>query len=428
MRSRTRWIALASVGAVLAVAGMSLSGPLAARRAAREAALEADVMRRNIAFFEKKFAGDTLNWLLGGHLADLYTLRFRAEAKLDDVARAEELARATLPFRVERSGAYARLSAILLTQHRFTEAYDAARQAVAVPFPVDAALGAFVDAARAIGDNAAADSALARMDRNSFGASVRLADRYAGEGRSDAAMRAVSRACDRLDETGATRELRAWCLTKLAMLEHNAHGPEAARPWLRRALALRPHHRGATEELANLAYAEQDWREARKLYSRIAASAHPDIYLRLAEVSRASGDDDAAAVYERTFVTVASEPGLETLNALPLALHYAAVGKCADAMELAQRELTRRHSAEAFESVAWVSYECGDMSGAAHTLARAAAAAAPTASALYLSALLMQKSGAEAEASALLAQATADLTRLEPHVLEHMRRGRHNSP
>src|SRR2546422_994869 len=97
----------------------------------------------------------------------------------------------------------------------------------------------------------------------------------------------------------------AWCVPELANVQPAREGVGPAGALFRRALAIQPGYRGALEGLAALAYARRDWREAGRLYARIATDAHPDLYLRLAEVDRALGELTAADGWEREFLRVA---------------------------------------------------------------------------------------------------------------------------
>ena len=55
-----------------------------------------------------------------------------------------------------------------------------------------------------------------------------------------------------------------------------------------RALEVVPGYRAAVEGLADLAYTADDRQRAEALYRRIAVDAHPDLYLRLAELRRSA--------------------------------------------------------------------------------------------------------------------------------------------
>ena len=411
MIGRNRAAALCAVALATLPPVLTLPGALTARRAAQESALEAEVLATNIDYLEARLARDRWNWLVAGHLADLYQARFRLTAELADVTRAEKLIQTTLPLRSDPSPGLARLSSLLLGQHRFAEAYEAAREAAAVPFPSDMALAALVDAARAFGKDAVADSAFARITPATFAAAVRTAPTSSSRG----AGQRVHRACERLAEQGASRDLRAWCVTRLAAIEA-PRGAVAVQRRLDEALRIQPDHRGALEAAADLAYASGDWKRARRLYARILSDAHPDLSLRLAEVNRLLGHDEEAAFHEGRFVSLASDPGREALFGLELALYLARGGACERARPLAAAELERRHAVEAVEGVAWVHYLCGDLERASALLQ--AAASRTTETGEYLRALVLRRENPEAADRAIL-EATADPTGLAPYAVYH---------
>jgi tetratricopeptide (TPR) repeat protein len=310
---------------------------------------------------------------------------------------------------------YGRLAQRLLTQHRFGEAYAAAQAAVeSDPFD-EFAIGVLVDAGRAVGAYGAADSALARLSATSFTSLLRTGVNENGDGRS--ALRGLRSACARLDEVAQPLDTRAWCLAQVAALEHDLNGPEGAERLLRRALALHPGDRGALEGLADLAYSQGDWRSAQRLYERILTPAHPDLYLRLAEIARARGRWTEARDYEDRFVGLAARDGAEALNGLELALFYARDrSQCEDARALVEKELDRRRSTEALEGAAWIERSCGTASEVLSLLNEVETLDVLSPSGSLLKGLVMGEPGA-----ALVADALRRPTLLDPVALVTVR-------
>jgi tetratricopeptide (TPR) repeat protein len=413
---RSTTVTIGAVALATALFALAWSGALPAPRAAREAALEAQVRSADIEFLARRVAADSSNWLLASHLADLYAARFRAEADPHDIARAERLVRRTLAVRPDPVGAWVRLSSLLLAQHRFREAFDAARAAMGPASPGQDALAVFIDAARALGEDDAADSALVRLTPGTFAYAIRTSNTLAAED----AVPQVQRACARLAETGAPRDLRAWCLARLASLEIGRGRIEAGRDWLERALRTQPGHRGALEEAADLARAEGRLADAHRYYSRILSDAHPDLYLRLAELERHRGRAEAAASHERRFLAAASDPAVWPLYRLELALYHARCGRCGMALPLVDAELTRRHSVQALEGAAWIRYECGDRASARVLLERTGSRASATG--MYLRGLLLRDRSPEASAR-LIAEAIRNPAGLAPYALLHLTDG-----
>ena len=327
-------------------------------RAATE--LEQTVLDQDIAFLEGRIAADPGNYLLTGHLADLYARRFQSEANLDDLSRAETLARKVGTYHPDPARTRARVSRILLTQHRFRDAFAEAEAGVAGGADNVATLEAFVAAAEGVGAYHAADSVAALLPAGSVIWRVRLATRLSEDGHEREAVRALRKTCGRLEHLGVSRDVQAWCLTRIATLVESSSVQEA-RAWLDRALDVRPGYRGAIEQLAELEVEAGRYARAHDLFARIAVPAHPDLYLRLAEVSRALGQEDAALQHERTFTRLASAPEMAALSGLELAGYLAdRGGDCRRAVDLVSAELERRRSVEALTGSADVLEQCGD--------------------------------------------------------------------
>src|SRR6266702_4394286 len=144
------------VGAALAISRVAV------RSAARvlTAASDTAITSRSIAFFEGRLVQHPDNFMVAGQLVARYMLRFQVSANLADVRRAESLARSVLPLVSDTGGAYARLGAVYLTQHKFAAAYDASRRAVNWNPRNQGALGVLFDAAVATGRYTVAESAL----------------------------------------------------------------------------------------------------------------------------------------------------------------------------------------------------------------------------------------------------------------------------
>src|SRR5206468_10652105 len=186
----------------------------------------------------------------------------------------------------DTAGAFARLGVVYLTQHKFAEAYAAARRAVAWNPRNQEALGLLFDAGVATGRYAVAESTLSRLAPGRVSYQLRLAHWLSALGRMDGAYHAMDHACRELARAQIRPQAVAWCLTELAKIQHVRDGEAAAAALFGRALETQPGYRAALEGLGDLAYARGDWGEAARLFRQIAADAHPDLYLRLAEAHR----------------------------------------------------------------------------------------------------------------------------------------------
>src|SRR2546428_6646779 len=94
-------------------------------------AADTSIVSRSIAFFEERLGRDPGNFMVGGQLVARYLMRFQLAARLEDVKRAEVVARSVMPLVSDTAGAHARPGVVYLTPHQVPEADDAAPRAVA---------------------------------------------------------------------------------------------------------------------------------------------------------------------------------------------------------------------------------------------------------------------------------------------------------
>lgn len=383
---------------------------------------EGAILSGSIDFLEDRLAAGPYNELVGNGLADRYLLRFQLEGDLSDITRAEEIVRSLLPVAQDTATAYARLSMLLLNQHRFSEALEAAETALSADSSDVAALATLFDAALAIGEYELAESALAGLTPRMMTWQIRQARWHAAHGQLKEALYAMGRACRQLEKHSRRRQVVAWCLTQYAGLEHQQSGPRVAKAWLERSLKVQPGYPGAIESLADLAYAHEDWKMAGRLYREILTEAHPDLYLRLAEVSEALGKAEEASRYEQAFLRIAGDKPDEALYADPLALYYSGKPEHRDeAVEIMLRDVSRRSAVESYEVLSWVYLKQGDLTNAllASDVARRWGAPSPTGD--YHRARILEALGRFEEARVLYEVALADPTLLAHHVQRELR-------
>src|SRR5438093_104655 len=375
------------------------------------------ITSRSIAFFEGRLAQDPGNFMIAGQLVARYMLRFQVSANLADGRRAESLARSVLPLVSDTAGAYARLGAVYLRQHKFAAAYDAARRAVNWNPRNQGALGVLFDAAVATGRYAVAESALTRLTPGRLPYQFRAAHMLAMQGRMDGAYHALDHACVQLASAAARPQALAWCLTELAKIQlaRDGEGEPAAAAVYRQALQVQPGYRAGIEGLADLAFARGDWRKAGELFGRIAVDAHPDLYLRLAEVERPLGEPAVAERFEREFLAVARAPDAEALYAHPLALYYAGSPVTIDtALAIARRDVARRPAVESYDVLSWVLFRRGDLAAALAASDQARRWGMPTPTMDFHRAQILAALGRNSEAAALLKPVLAQPSLLEP--------------
>ncbi len=418
MRVSRRW--LIGGAAALVALGAALAAPWR-RPTPGSATGPADtaITSRSIAYFEHRLAIQPANYMVRSRLISRYVRRFTTGANLADVARAEAEARELVRTGPDRTQSLSRLSSVLLMQHKFAEALDAATEAQRGDSLSQEALGAEFDASLAAGRYAQAEAALDRLRPGTLDAQVRRAQWLDASGRSQAAYETFDRICRQLQRSEAPSAVVAWCLTQMGGAAHARWGPEAAAAIWTRALRVQPGYRFALEGLAGLAQARGDLRRAGELYAQIAADAHPDLYLRLAEIAAAQGEPDRAEGYERRFLKVAGAPANEPLYGELLAIYYADMNSPAardTALALALRDLARRPTVESNDVLSWVRFRRHELDEALAASDSARRWGSPSPTMDWHRGRILAALGRQAEAEPLLRSASARRTLLAPHV------------
>lgn len=348
---------------------------------ARGAAADTAVVSQSIAWFEARLARDSGNTEVASRLAARYLLRFGTGADLTDVHRAERLIRRVVDGGTGGAPAMARLSGVLLMQHDFGGALAAAERALQSDPANSDALGAFADAALAAGRMADGRATLDRLPPRALGTMVRRAQWLEVAGHGAGAHALMDRVCARLERSLARPQVTAWCLTELARSAGAAAGPDAARGTYQRALRALPGYRAALEGLAGLALERGDWREAERGFRRILSDAHPDLYLRMAEIASAKDAPAERQHWEAEFLRVAAVPANEALYGHPLALYFAGRDDDASrarAVAIAEREVARRPTTDSWDLLAWCRHRADQPDGARTAVLEASKRGAPS--------------------------------------------------
>jgi thioredoxin-like negative regulator of GroEL len=348
---------------------------------ARSAAADTAVVSHSIAWFEARLARDPGNTEVASRLAARYILRFGTGADLADVRRAELLTRRVVDAGTGGAAALARLSGVLLMQHDFGGALAAAERALQSDPANTDALGAFADAALAAGRMAEGRATLDRLPARALGTMVRRAQWLEAAGHGAGAYALMDRVCARLERSVARPQVIAWCLTELGRSAGAAAGPDAARGLYQRALRALPGYRAALEGLAGLALERGDWREAERGFRRIISDAHPDLYLRMAEIAAANDASAERQHWEAEFLRVAAVPANEALYGQPLALYFAEQDDDASrarAVVIAEREVARRPTTDSWDLLAWCRHRAEHPDGARAAVLEASKRGAPS--------------------------------------------------
>jgi tetratricopeptide (TPR) repeat protein len=325
---------------------------------------DARIRRETIAFEERRRSRDPGDAITPRLLAMQYLQRYRERGDVDDVVRAEAMARRSL--RLQPRGNVAALTALagaLLARHRFREARAAIRLARrSVPGDPGLAMHeASLD--MEIGDVAAARGLIVAFGGGTTVASEVEASRLDElTGRLAEARRLLNRAAHRADAIyEIPAERRAWFHVRLGEMAFNAGDVGDALREEREAIARFPDDAAAWTDLAAIEAARGASRDAADAARRaVALVPSPRNLGLLADAQAATGDESAAAATRDEIDAVAKIGNAYRLVDRLLAIYDADHGVHLDeAYAIALRERELRDDVYSEDTLAWTAARAG---------------------------------------------------------------------
>ncbi len=326
------------------------------------AAAEFAIREKDIAFFAKRAAEDTISAGDRAELAARYLSRARETGDFNDVLLAETLARKSLALRADRnSETNVTLISAFLEQHRFVEAKDLAEKLVALEPAVDRYRSMLGDIDLEVGDYAGARTAFTSLDGPSRG-SLSMAPSYARwleiNGNTPAARAMLFRALRQADSLpDLPREPDAWFHLRAADIEMRNGRLRSAEQLLHAGREILPLDHRLLSEDARLAALRHDWRKAIALGdSAIVKVLDPATIGLVGDAYAALGDTAKAAEYSRTMeVAVVQQPGsYHRAWSLSLLDHNRRVP---EVLAKVQEELKTRHDIYGYDLLGWALYK-----------------------------------------------------------------------
>jgi tetratricopeptide (TPR) repeat protein len=298
------------VGGAIRVAAAGRVASVTHEAVARATRRDADV-----AFFRRRVARDPIGAADRARLAALYLQRARETADFEDYRRAERLARRSLALRVgHNENTYALLANALLAQHRFTEAYAAARALDQRAPGVASHRALRAEIALELGRYGEARALFDSLwpARHELAVAPRLARWAELTGRPEVAQRLLAAA---LAEAESRRDLPpeqlAWFNLRVGDLALRTGRLDEAEFAFRRGLAVFPNDYRLLAGLARLEAARGRWRGVIEYGdSAVAFVPDPATFGLISDAYGRLGDTRAAAEYAHAMeIAVLGQPG-----------------------------------------------------------------------------------------------------------------------
>jgi len=384
---------------------------MSARAAATAARAEREVRDADVRFFEVRLAEDPASALDHARLAALYLQRARDGGDEEDYLHAEWSARASIALRRQNNGdAAAALTSALLSQHRFSEARDVARQLVTDEPQVNAYRALLGETCLELGDYDCARVVFDAIDpraRRSLPVAPRLARWAEIRGDTVSARKILSDALAAAQlEPDMPREQIAWFHLRLADLLLRQGRDRGAERTLRDGLAVHPGDPRLLAAMTRLAAAHHDWRAATQFGdSAIAIVLDPATLGVVSDAYVALGDSAKAAEYVAAMeVAVGRQAGTYHRAWSLFLLDHGR--RIPDVLAAAQAELDGgRRDVQGYDLLAWALYKSGRASDARAPMAAALAQGTQDAMLFYHAGMIARAAGDPAAARDYLQRA-----------------------
>lgn len=309
-------VALAGVLLTLAAGGRARTDALgeAGRFPAGAGFSELTQRDEQIRIWNQALAADPRSALALGQLAALHGQRAREGGRWDDVTESERLARASLALRTNRNGrAAVTLASALMSQHRFRDALEVARELVAREPDVPQYRALLGEAALELGDHDLAEAMFLSVmgARTHLSIAPRVARWLEVTGYRRDARRVLQAARDEsVRRADLTRESKAWFEWRVGDLDLREGRLRRARNAFARALEIEPDDPRSLAAMARLELVDGRPREAIAWGTRaIASRLEPETLGTLGDAYLALGDSAKAGEFYRTMnVAAQSQP------------------------------------------------------------------------------------------------------------------------
>jgi tetratricopeptide (TPR) repeat protein len=373
----------------------------------------------SIAAWTANLAANEHDFLSAANLGLLYEARARLSGDVTDYTRAQDAANRSLAIEPKQLDVLALHARLLLATHDFRRALTEAQSLDRAAPDQPAILSIMADAQLELGDVDAATDLYGRIQALAPGPAVTARIARVAFLRGDPAG-AVSHAVSAHEaavSAGIEGPSLSWYAYLAGTMQLAAGSPEAAAAWFDRALDAWPGSYLALAGRARAAAALGDLDGAIVGYrAAVAVAPQPDALTALGDLLALRGDDRGAQEQYDTVLAIAQLQGSSgfVFNRQLVLFDVNHGRDLAQALTLAQKELTERHDVYGYDAQAWALLANGRASEADAAMARALALGTRDAMLLYHAGEIARAVGDAARARDLLGQALAIRGALDP--------------
>jgi tetratricopeptide (TPR) repeat protein len=317
---------------------------------------------RGIAQFETRVKEDPRDFISMTILGQLYSRRGRDKSVLSDFMRAEQAFNHALQLNSEHAPAKSGLAAAYASQHKFSEALGVARELYQKnPASLDA-LATMADALLETGQYQEGEATIAKLTEK-IGEMPAILARRAQlaelKGQTGPAVTLLQRAVDTMRKTADPPAEIAWFEARLGDVYYHTGCLAESERHFDAALALYSTYPLALGGLGDVRAAQGRLADARDLYARaVAESPTPRRLFDLGTIEERLGNGPAAAERYAAGEEMVQKAGEnQAAYYRELSMFYAErLGKAADALDLAKKDLALRKDVRGYDVLAWALY------------------------------------------------------------------------
>ena len=374
---RTKHRILAAAGIFLLASAMVAVADRGSRPVSPVRLTEEEIRDQDIAFYQSRIERDPEGALDRSMLGSLFLQRARETGNIEDLLRAEEIARESFRVRSRKNGiALHVLASSLVGQHRYGEALDEVRLLVADDSANLSYRALKGEIEMELGLYPAAESTFSGLRSWSYRLTVapRLARWEELKGHLDRARRILEQArADALAQAHLPREQKAWFHLRVGdQAFRYGHLGTAEAAW-RAGLALAPTDHRLLSSMTRLELTRRRFRPAIEFgEAAVAQSLDPSTLGLLADAYAATGDSAKSAEYARTMeLVVLAQPGAyHRAWSFYLLDHDRQV---ANVLRNVQAEMLDRTDVYGYDLLAWALHKNGRSCEAREAMRRALA-------------------------------------------------------